>query len=84
MALGPKRKRHPHVSDFQKYPWIIKLDNTKLYLEEPIIIKEKELRMKLNAFEKKDLDNNWGWFVYTTRNLTQHDFKILTHTKVSK
>lgn len=61
----------------EKYPWIFKLNKTRLYLDNPLVI-DMNLRSKLEAFKDKNLDANWSWFVQATRKITKNDFKILT------
>jgi hypothetical protein len=66
------RMRHP-----EQYPWIIKLDDTKMYLDTPIVV-DYNLRSRLDKFKDKDLNGKWGWFVQATNIITRKDFALLT------
>ena len=83
----PKKIKHPKVRDPVQYPWVFSLGNISVYLQDPIKVSEK-IRRQLNAFEKDDpalQDNrikNWGWFVFNNKQITMHDFNILTNTSV--
>ena len=71
------RIKNQKVRNPEQYPWIIKLDKPRLYLNDPIVINAK-LRTLLDAFKDKDLDKNWAWFVQATRKISENDFNILT------
>lgn len=73
----PKKKPHPKVRSSEKYPWVFTLANSKLYVENPVII-DAALRGELEAFNGRDLNSSWAWFVQTTREITTHDFELLT------
>lgn len=73
----PVKKRHPSIRHSEKYPYVFSLDSEKLYLDNPIIIKSV-IRKKLGAFQSRDPNRSWGWFVQSTRRITKHDFEILT------
>jgi len=64
--------RHP-----EKYPWIFRVEEAKLYLDDPVFI-DAEVRSKLGAFRNRDPGESWGWFVQATRRISANDFKILT------
>lgn len=53
------------------------LDNERYYSHAPGII-DGDMRERLNAFEGKRMSKFWGWFVLTTRQISEHDFKLLT------
>ena len=73
----PEKKRHNKVRYPEKYPWIFRLDSVSLYLSKPIVV-DAALRGNLNAFQGRDPDKSWAWFVQATRKVTKHDFEILT------
>ena len=75
----PEKKPHPKVLDPEKYPWTFRLEEVKLYLDDPKII-DAEMRKKLNAFKDKTLQKNWGWFLYSTRKISEKDFKLITRS----
>lgn len=73
----PKEKQHPSVRNPEDYPWVFEVEEPKLYYDKPVAI-DAELRSRLNAFEGRNLDNRWGWFVQATRRISKHDFELLT------
>lgn len=76
----PEKKPHPKVHHPEKYPWVFRVRETKLYLDDPIII-DANLRSKLDAFRGRDPNKPWGWFVQATRRISAYDFKILTRAR---
>lgn len=77
VLTSPEKKKHPKVRDPERYRWVFKVDSSKLYLENPLII-NASIRVKLDAFKERDPDRSWAWFVQATRKISQHDFEILT------
>jgi hypothetical protein len=77
VTSSPEKKKHPRVRHPEKYPWTFRLDNTRLYLEEPVVI-DGATRTRLEAFEGRDPDQSWAWFVQATRRIAERDFKTLT------
>lgn len=75
----PERKPHPKVRQPERYPWVFGLGDTKLYLEEPVVI-DAATRATLGAFVGRDPGRAWAWFVQSTKTITDHDFRILTRT----
>jgi hypothetical protein len=75
----PRNEINPNVKTPEKYPWIFDVKSPKLYLEDPIVI-DAELRSKLDEFKNRDPNKPWGWFVQSTREITKHDFEILTRS----
>jgi hypothetical protein len=73
----PEKKPHPKVRYPNKYPWVFRVGEAKLYVNDPIVL-DTELRSKLEAFKNRDLNKSWGWFVQATRPISANDFKILT------
>ncbi|MGZ4933266.1 MAG: EVE domain-containing protein, partial [Halobacteriota archaeon] len=76
VASFPERKLHPKVRRAEKHPWVFKLENTALFLEDPVVI-DASLRSTLDKFKILDT-KNWGLFVKSTNKITEHDFRILT------
>lgn len=76
VASNPEKK--PEITLIpDRFPWIFQLDNTELYIDNPVII-DQELRSRLDYFKGKDPAAPWGWFVQTTRHINLHDFNLLT------
>jgi len=73
----PIKKPHPRVRHPEKYPWVFRVKNVKLFLDKPIIL-DSSRRSKLDAFKGRDPGKPWGWFVQSTRKISKHDFKLLT------
>jgi len=80
VASVPKCRKHSKVRQSEKYPWIFDLKDPQLYLDDPVIL-DTELRSKLDAFKDRDLNKRWAWYVQATRNITSHDFNVLTRQK---
>jgi len=79
----PEKKPHPKVQHPDKYPWTFQVGEAKLYLNDPVII-DAEVRAKLEAFQNRDLNRPWGWFVQATRRISANDFDILTRRSSTK
>jgi hypothetical protein len=77
VASPAEKKSYPRLTDLQWYPWVIHLDNVRLYLKEPTVI-DNATRGLLEAFAGRKPDAPWAWFVQTTRRVSEHDFAILT------
>jgi hypothetical protein len=76
----PQKKGHPKVHHPEKYKWVFKLSDVGLYLDKPVVI-DAALRSQLDAFQAKDANGPWAWFVQATHKLGQHDFGLLTKTQ---
>ncbi len=77
VTTKPVNRPYPKLSDPKKHPWIFKVDSVNLYPNNPVYINE-DLLSKLDYFENRVVDANWGWFVVTTRNISERDFRRLT------
>ncbi|MFC2031613.1 EVE domain-containing protein [Chloroflexota bacterium] len=77
VASLPENKPHPRVRDSEQYPWVFGLKNTSLYLDAPTVL-DSTLRVELDAFDGKDPDGPWAWFVQATHKISQHDFQVVT------
>lgn len=77
VVAKPEKKPHPKVHHSERYPWVFRLEDAKLYLDNPVIV-DAEARSQLDAFYGRDPDKSWAWFVQATRRVTSHDFKTLT------
>jgi len=78
----PEKNLHPAVRNSEMYPWVFRLDEAQLYLEEPVVI-DAALRSSLDAFRDRDPNTSWAWFVQATRKVTEHDFGILTRSQIN-
>jgi len=79
VSSSPVNKRHPRLRHPDRYPWVFTLDNTALYLEDPVVI-DADLRARMPLFEGRDLSKGWAWFVQSTRRIDEGDFALLTRT----
>ena len=79
IIAAPERKLHPKVRQPERYPWVFGLRATKLYLEEPVVI-DAATRARLDAFVGREPGRAWAWFVQSTKEITDHDFRVLTRT----
>jgi len=73
------KKPHPKVRHSDLYPWVFSLSDTTLYLDSPVVI-DNETRTALDAFKGRDRSKSWAWFVQGTKEITEHDFKLLTRS----
>jgi len=73
----PEKKQHRRVRHPEKYPWVFRLESTQLYLDDPIVL-DPAVRNQLDAFQDRDPDRSWAWFVQATRRISARDFSILT------
>lgn len=77
VASAPKKKAHRAVRHSEKYEWTFRVDKTRLYLDKPVVI-DAAMRGRLQAFQGRELDRSWAWYVQGTHKVTEHDFKTLT------
>ena len=73
----PENKPHRSLRHPDKYPWTFQLDKAILYPNAPVVI-SAEARNNLDAFQGRDPNTPWAWFVQATHKLTEHDFNVLT------
>ncbi len=76
VSSSPEKMPHRRVRHPEKYPWTFSVDNVRLYLEKPVVV-DSSLRSRLDAFEGRDPDAPWSWFVLGTRNISERDFNTL-------
>jgi PLD-like domain len=79
IASRTENRVRPDGKRYKEYPWVCSVTEPCLYLNQPMEI-DAALRQKLDAFKDRDRRNNWGWFVQVTRELSQHDFMLLTQS----
>jgi hypothetical protein len=77
VTSAPEYKLHPRVRHPEQYPWVFRVGSPRLYLEEPIVI-DVPLRRQLEAFQHRDEEKSWAWYVQATHRVTAHDFQVLT------
>ena len=77
LSSAPQRKPRPDGSTFEEYPWICSLKDVRLYLDTPVAIDAK-MRLQLDAFQGRNPEKGWAWFVQATRKVNPHDFELLT------
>jgi hypothetical protein len=77
VVSSPEKKPHHRIRDPERYPWVFRLKEADLHLDEPVVI-DAAVRSRLDAFQGRDLNKSWAWFVQATRKITGHDFNILT------
>lgn len=76
---GPERQ-DDRVRHSPKHSWGFRLDRVELYLDEPLAL-DAVVRKRLDCLRHRDLEKPWGWFVREIREITNHDFTILTRRK---
>ena len=77
VASSPQKGGHQKVHHPEKYQWVFKLSDVGLYLDKPVVI-DAGMRSQLLAFQGKDANGPWAWFVQATHKMSQHDFALLT------
>lgn len=78
-ASYPEHRPHPRVRDPERYPWVFRVKDVSLYLDEPVVI-DASLRVQLEAFRDRDPNKAWAWFVQATRRISKDDFQLLTRS----
>lgn len=73
----PEKKSSSAIRDPERYPWLFSLEKNRTYIDNPVII-DAALRAKLDAFKNRDPNKPWSWFVFSTRRISENDFRILT------
>lgn len=71
--LDRKKSPKPHL----EVPYGIRLKDVRWFEDTPIAL-TPEVRAELSAFEGRDLNKGWAWFVQGTSKLTAEDFELLT------
>jgi hypothetical protein len=61
-------------------PYGIRLKDLRWFEDTPIVL-TPEVRAELSAFQGRDLNKGWAWFVQGTSKLTAEDFELLTGRK---
>jgi len=82
VASLPERKPHLKVRHPDEYPWVFRLSDERLYLENPVVI-DSDTRSQLEAFHGREPGKAWAWLVQATRRITEHDFRVLTRQQAS-
>lgn len=80
VASSPEHKLDPRVRQREKYPWVFRVKDVQLYLNEPVVI-DASLRTQLDVFRNRDTNKAWAWFVQATRGISKNDFHRLTRDK---
>jgi len=76
VASSPEKMRHPAVRHPDKYEWVFRVADPVVYFDRPREM-TPELRAQLDAFRGRDLARSWAWFVQSTSQQTEQDFKRL-------
>lgn len=76
----PERKQHNAVRHPETFPWLARLDQSLLYLGQPVVI-DASKRSQLDRFKGRDPEKPWAWFVQATSKLSLHDFELLTGSR---
>lgn len=77
VASAPERGSVEGVYDPNRFPWRFRVTNVRFFFDEPIVI-DAGLRSRLDVFRDRDPGRSWAWFVQSTREVTAHDFAVLT------
>ncbi|NUP99386.1 MAG: EVE domain-containing protein [Armatimonadetes bacterium] len=63
----------------EKYPWRFKVVQPRLFFDQPVVVSDVTFREKLDAFQNRDPAGSWAWFVQAAREVTEHDYLLLTN-----
>jgi hypothetical protein len=74
---NPHKKIHVAIMDPDRHPWLVKLSDQVLYMDEPVVL-DADLRTKLEAFKDRDASKPWSWFVQSTNLISKYDFEKVT------
>jgi hypothetical protein len=78
LATGPLKLRSvKFVREQWGYPWVLPVKDVRYFFDNPIVL-DAAKRKRLDAFRHHDAEYKWGWFLMTTRILSERDYKILT------
>jgi hypothetical protein len=77
VASLPEYRTLSFIPDAEKYPWSFRVTNVRYFFDAPVVI-DAPLRAQLEAFQGRDPTRSWSWFVQATRDVTEHDFLLLT------
>ena len=77
VVSAPEKMVHPSVRHPDQYPWVFRVEDAHLYVDEPIVL-DAALRRQLEAFQHRDEEKSWAWFVQSTHRVTAHDCTVLT------
>jgi hypothetical protein len=80
VASSPEYQPNAKVHDPEKYPWVFRVVEPSLYLNHPFVI-DAAARARLDKFRGRDANSSWGWFVQATRDISEHDFRMLTRSE---
>jgi hypothetical protein len=56
---APERKKIPHVSEPEKYPWAFRVKKAQYFFDRPVVI-DSDLRARLEAFKGRDPSSSWA------------------------
>jgi len=71
--LDHKKSPKPNLD----VPYGMRLKDVRWFEDTPVAL-TPEVRAELSAFQGRDLNKGWAWFVQGTSKLTAEDFELLT------
>jgi hypothetical protein len=75
-ATAPEPSDQP-IRDTRRFPWVIRVREVRYFFDHAVAL-VPDRRARLDAFRGTDVSESWGWFVQTTRVITEHDFNLLS------
>ena len=63
--------------DEKRYPWMFTMEDVHVYLDNPVEI-DYTRRLQMESFKSEGSRKRWGWFVHRDREITGHEFDLLT------
>jgi hypothetical protein len=83
IAVGPQEEIHNWLPHPERFPWVIRLEDVKVYLDYPLLL-EEAVRVNLDAFRGRASQTNYGWFLQSSRRISKHDFESLTRKETPR
>jgi hypothetical protein len=77
VEADPQVSPDPNITRRGRFPWVVRLMPALFYFESPVAV-DANLRTRLDAFRGRDEKRFWGWFVMSTREVSESDFRLLT------
>jgi hypothetical protein len=79
LLSAPQKVPRPDGLVDEAFPWVCALKDVRIYTDAPLII-DAALRLQLDAFDGRNSETPWSWFVKATHKVSSHDFGLLTRT----
>jgi hypothetical protein len=80
-AAGPVERREIRFARrHELFPYAFPVGRERYFFDKPVVI-DVNLRRRLDAFKDKNPAGKWAFLVQNPRELTEHDFKVMTGSR---